>query len=113
MSDQEFRDQMIAGVSALRTQNESILQHLTKLNGSVGTLYERTNTLSQEILTHEIQCPIKAKVEQLELSEASRISSLKTSSNWMTALKPLMLMAGSGIIILLLMHAQTLLDKIK
>jgi len=102
-----------------------------KVNGSIATLYNRTEENKEALLNHVIACPQREKIDQIGVRFTAleqKISTLhKTigeqvagyraaeaqSSKWMDKLLfPLIRIAVTGLVLILLYHAQELLKKL-
>jgi hypothetical protein len=109
-----------------------ICRRLDKVNGSIATLYNRTEENKEALLNHVIDCPQKKKIEQIgakfavfeqKISRLHRIigeqvagdsASAAQSSKWMDKLLfPLIRIAVTGLVLILLYHAQELLKVLK
>jgi hypothetical protein len=114
-----------------------VKSRLDKVNGSINTLYNRTDEQKAALLTHVIECPQKEKIEKLagkldskeeHLTQGlnaiekriesldrmigERLASEKTNVTWRDKLLiPLIRIVGTGIVLLILLHAQELIKK--
>ena len=114
-----------------------VKSRLDKVNGSISTLYQRTDENKADLLTHVIECPQKEKIERLaakmdsreeHLTEklsaiekkicdldraiSERMASDRTSNVWRDKLLlPLVRIVATGILLLTLLHAQEFLKK--
>jgi hypothetical protein len=121
-----------------RRLDVDVKSRLDKVNGSIATLYDRTDENKAALLTHVIECPQKEKIEKLAaklddkeavLTEkltiieqriagldrmiGERLASEKTSSTWREKLLyPLVRIAGTGLLLLALYHAQQILKRL-
>jgi hypothetical protein len=114
-----------------RRIDNDVKSRLDKVNGSIATLYNRTEENKEALLSHVIDCPQRGKLDQIGARFATleqKISTLhKTigeqaagysaaqaqSSKWMEKLLfPLIRIAVTGLVLILLYHAQELLKKL-
>jgi hypothetical protein len=107
-----------------RRLDQDVKARLDKVNGSVATLYHRTDENKAALLTHVIECPQKEKVERIEqkitmldrtISEhfAAGRATETQSSQWKEKLLfPLIRIAVTGLVLILLYHAKVLLGKL-
>lgn len=115
-----------------------VKSRLDKVNGSIAILYDRTDENKAALLTHVIDCPQKEKMEKLagkldakeehlmqslnaierriadlDRMIGERLASEKTSSTWReNLLYPLVRIAGTGLLLLALYHAQEILKRL-
>lgn len=130
--DGAFRDTVIAGIAEVKAQNVMILARLDKINGSVGTLFQKTNVLDISLTAHPLTCPTREKLDTLIREVESgdhpgsshmndRILALETASNkalvstaaaaatskkWLDVLNPILYVVCGGLLLLLIMHAR-------
>ncbi len=121
-----------------RRLDVDVKSRLDKVNGSIATLYQRTDENKAALLTHVIDCPQREKIEKLaaKLDDkeesitrglnaierrigdldrmiCERLASEKTSGTWREKLLyPLIRIIGTGVVLLLLLHAQELMKKL-
>ncbi len=114
-----------------RRIDNDIKSRLDKVNGSIATLYSRTDENKEALLNHVIDCPQREKMDQIGARFGAleqKISALnKTigeqvagyraaeaqSSRWMDKLLfPLIRIAVTGLVLILLYHAQEILKKL-
>jgi hypothetical protein len=114
-----------------RRIDDDIKSRLDKVNGSIATLYNRTEENKEALLNHVIACPQREKIDQIGVRFTAleqKISTLhKTigeqvagyraaeaqSSKWMDKLLfPLIRIAVTGLVLILLYHAQELLKRL-
>ena len=108
-----------------RRIDSDIKCRLDKVNGSIATLYNRTEENKEALLNHVIDCPQREKIERLDArfgmveqkisrlhraigeQAAVEIATEKQSSKWMDKLLfPLIRIAAIGLVLILLYHAQ-------
>jgi hypothetical protein len=108
-----------------------IKSRLDKVNGSIAILYTRTEENKEALLSHVIDCPQREKIDQVgarvsgfdqKISKLHRIigeriagdiASEAQSSKWMDKLLfPLIRIAVTGLVLILLYHAQVLLKRL-
>jgi len=102
-----------------RRLDVDVKARLDKVNGSIATLYQRTDDNKAALLNHVIECPQKEKIERLseklgaiERKISDQLASSNTSSTWREKLLyPLIRIIGTGIALLFLYHAQELLKQ--
>ena len=100
-----------------RRLDVDVKARLDKVNGSIATLYQRTDQNKEDLLKHVVECPQKEKIENLaeklaaiERNISERLASETTSSTWRDKLLyPLIRIIGTGIALLFLLHAQEFL----
>ncbi len=114
-----------------RRIDNDIKSRLDKVNGSIATLYNRTEENKEALLNHVIDCPQREKIDQIGARSGvleQRISRLHRaieeqtavdnavvaqSSKWMDKLLfPLIRIAAIGLVLILLYHAQEILKKL-
>lgn len=123
-----------ANLKILAVGTAGINARLDKVNGSISTLYVRTDENKTALLRHVIECPVKQKVEdmhheictahdafnnqlsQFSTSLATMAERLKTekkaNDDWKkTLLFPVIRYLGTGLVLLLLYHASELLKR--
>ena len=137
MEDTEFREKVLVGLTKLEQQGETTLSHLQQINGSVKTLFNRVEASEKALLEHQIECPVKDKVEliQMELmsgshpgsaevrkelleaekTEAARVAKEATSQKWWKVLQPMIWFCISailtGLALLVLSHSNLFIRK--
>ncbi len=108
-----------------------IKSRLDKVNGSIATLYIRTEENKEALLNHVIDCPQREKIDQISarfgnleqkisrlhraIGEQSAIDNAveAQSSKWMDKLLfPLIRIAAIGLVLIFLYHAQEILKKL-
>lgn len=106
-----FRDFVISNLTMVIEQNKATHDRLDKQNGSIKTLFAKTDELNQGLAEHPIVCPVRVKVEELEKAELLRQGSKATNKQWMKYLWPIIWVAGGALMSLLLGHASWFLPK--
>lgn len=113
-----------------RRIDNDIKSRLDKVNGSIATLYARTEENKESLLNHVIDCPQREKIDQIgarfavfeqRISRLHRVigeqvagdnASQAQSSKWMDKLLfPLIRIAVTGLILICLYHAQEILKR--
>ncbi len=114
-----------------RRIDSDIKCRLDKVNGSIATLYTRTEENKEALLNHVIDCPQREKIDQIsarfgileqKLSKLHRAIEEQTavenaveahSSKWMDKLLfPLIRIAAIGLVLILLYHVQEVLKHL-
>ncbi len=112
----QFHDLTLTTLARLQIGQESLVEQVKKQNGSVASLTQRMSLVESAIENHPLKCPIAKDVMDLshkvEKAEAVKVATDKTNDSWWTKLKPLFWVIGGGILVLLLLHADTLLNKL-
>ncbi len=123
-----------ANLKILAAGTAGINARLDKVNGSISTLYGRTDENKTSLLKHVIECPVKQKVEDMHdeictahqefnnqlakfstslmtISERMETEK-KTNLTWKeTLLFPIIRYLGTGLVLLFLYHASELLKR--
>lgn len=95
-----------------RRLDVDVKARLDKVNGSISTLYQRTDDNKAALFNHVIECPQKHRIEEISAMLNERLGSERTSTTWREKLLfPLIRIVGTGIVLLFLLHAQDLLKK--
>ena len=114
-----------------RRIDSDIKCRLDKVNGSIATLYTRTEENKEALLNHVIDCPQREKMDQIgarfgaleqkiamlhkTIGEQAAVDNAveAQSSKWMDKLLfPLIRIAAIGLVLILLYHAQEILKKL-
>jgi hypothetical protein len=100
-----------------RRIDDDIKSRLDKVNGSIAILYNRTEENKEALLNHVIDCPQKEKIEQIDRMVGGHFAACSAteaqSSKWKEKLLfPLIRIAVTGLVLILLYHAQEILKKL-
>ena len=57
---------VLEGIARLEEGQSNTNAHLTKINGSIGHLWDEVNVTKRTILEHALECPLKARVDELD-----------------------------------------------
>jgi hypothetical protein len=114
-----------------RRIDNDVKSRLDKVNGSIATLYNRTEENKEALLNHVIDCPQREKIDQIcarfglleqkisrlhkAVGEQAAVDTAveAQSSKWMDKLLfPLIRIAAIGLVLILLYHAQEILKKL-
>lgn len=119
-NDLNFHDRVIRGLAVLEIQSAAIIERLDRVNGNVANLYERTDSLRDELSDHSVECTAKQEIREmgkgfheLERREAEREGRAKASRTWWTEVRPALWAILGGLMALFLYHAEVLLGRLK
>jgi hypothetical protein len=132
--DPQFREKVLVTLGKLEEQGISSLDHLKRINGSIRNLYERQEETDKKLLEHQIDCPVKSVVNEIErrlstgdhpgsmavkkdliateLLEAERLGEKKVNKEWLKALQPWITLAVLILLVLMMMHNQEMIKAI-
>ena len=108
----QFRDHVVGSLAVLTTQSEAILARLDKINGSVSTLYGRTDALRSDIDKHALNCPVASKVKELEDFRTAQIAVAGSSAKWWAAIKPVIYVIAGMLAIVILKNLDVILGHL-
>jgi hypothetical protein len=127
--------QIDASLKILGNGQQEIVKRLDKVNGSISTLYQRTDQNKTDLFQHVIDCPQKSKIETMgsKLDVAHQLMAEKmgemqlalgkistrdetaeaVTKTWKDELLyPLIKLAATGLVLILLYHANTLIKHL-
>jgi hypothetical protein len=113
--------QIMVGISRLEEKADATNAHLAQLNGSVKTLYGRSdankdaiNAVKMSLLQHQQDCPGLRKIVELGERMTSEDATKNTTDKWKKdVLLPLVRWLLTGIVLLFLFHANDILKALK
>jgi hypothetical protein len=77
-----FREKVIQGLTVLRTGQTNLIERVSKINGSIKELYNRTEENNKDLLEHIVSCPLKDKVSHIDMILAGHPSLKETSDKF-------------------------------
>lgn len=123
-----FQSHVATELGALREGQNSVVRELKRMNGSVQDLTKRVTTVEKGLATHPLECPIKVDLNVLRNDVRKDVSNLKSVVNshvveidtksavnkkWWDRAWPIIKFFIYGIVLLFLLHADNLLEKMK
>jgi hypothetical protein len=113
---EEFRDHVVASLATLHTGQTQVLGQLTRMNGTQTQLIERMTEVEKLQAVHPYACPNNQRIGTLESTIATHIIEKNTKDqvdlSWWSRLKPYIQILIMAALLLLLLHANTLLEKL-
>ncbi len=69
--DRQFRENVIGGISELKSGQQNVLTRVEKINGSIKELYGRSEFNARELINHVGTCVLKERVSRIDLMLAT------------------------------------------
>ncbi len=137
---QDFRERVIEGIGALKTQlatvivsMEDLKERVNRINGSVAAVTQRANVLDINLTAHPLTCPVRKDMEEIGNNlgaledtftkengllkdaitalTAGRVAAKEVNKKWWDRVMPFVYLAAGAMIVLFLTHADDLLIR--
>ena len=116
-SPEEFRDHVVRTLAELRIGQAQVIKQLEKMNGTQANLLKRMADVEAFEKIHPLECPLKSDVNEIGVVVNKHIieagTKLKGDKAWMKRLWPYIHMLIGMILLLILTHANELMDSLK
>lgn len=77
-----FREQVIQSLTVIRSGQVNLIERVTKINGSIKELYARTELNTRDLISHVGACPLKDRVNNIDVLLASHPNSHETAEKF-------------------------------